>query len=96
MPLNYTSYSPLMRGWSENPNSIKDSKGRPVCLLEKPPNDWSHSPRTGYLECDGLIMLDHNNNAIKEFLGAPRTLKDTAEPWNIEGLRRCLGMTYWE
>ena len=96
MSLDFTSYSPLMLGWSADPDSIQDSKGRLVCRMERPPKDWSHNPRTGYLEHDGLVMLDQNNRPIKDFPGAPRTLKGTAPPWEVEGLRRSLGMTYWE
>ena len=79
-----------------DPNSIRDGKGRLVCLMEKPPRDWSHNPRMGYLQCEGLILLDQYNWPIKNFPGAPRTLKGKESPWIIEGLRRSLGMTYWE
>ena len=96
MSLNYTSHSPLMLGWSKNPDSIQDSKGRDVCRMQRAPEDWTNNPRQGWLEFEGLVLLDLSNRPIRNFIGAPATIADTAPAWHVEGLRRTLGMTYWE
>ena len=99
MSENITSYSPLVRDWTEDPHSIKDSKGRELMFMAARPQDLTHNPECGYLMCEGLVMLDHNNRPIKAYPGAPRTLAaDTIEPqaFLLEGLRRVLGMTHWD
>lgn len=100
MSVNYTSYSPLMVGWSDDLNSIRDSEGRPVGQMVTPPADyWIKKARRrehGFLEFEGLVLLDQNNDAIVDFEGAPGTISGDAPPWHIEGLKRSLGMTFWE
>lgn len=99
MSENITSYSPLIRDWTEDPHSIKDSKGRELMFMAARPQDLTHNPECGYLMCEGLVMLDHNNRPIKAYPGAPRTLAvDSTEPraFLLEGLRRVLGMTLWD
>ena len=99
MSENITSYSPVTRSWTEDPHSIKDSKGREVMYLTARPQDLPHNPKCGYLMCERLVMLDHNNRPIKAYPGAPRTLAaDTVEPraFLLEGLRRVLGMTIFD
>ena len=99
MSTNYTSYSPLTLDWTEDPHSIKDSKGRELMFMPARPQDLTHNPICGHLMCEGLVMLDHNNRPIKAYPGAPRTLAvGTIEPqaFFLEGLRRVFGMTIWD
>ena len=91
--LNYTSYSPITRGWTSDPASIRDLKGRQVCLMRRPPADWTHNPKTGYLTHEGRFILDENNRAIKDFPGAPLALSNKVPAFLLEGLRRTFGMT---
>ena len=94
--MDYTSYSPLTRDWTPDPHSIKDRKGRKVMMLSRPPLDWASNLKTSPLMFEGLIILDINNMPIRDFPGAPLTLKSTEEEWYLEGLRRCFGMTVHE
>ena len=87
---NLTSFSPLTRGWTEDPNSMLDSKGRRVFDMETSPSDWVKEPRYGHLTFNGLIMLDHDNRAVKDIPGLPLTLSTSSQNgWLLEGLRRC-------
>ena len=86
---NITSFSPFTQGWTENPNSVLDSKGRRVFDMETFPIDWVGEPRYGHLTLDGLIMLDFDNRAVKDIPGLPLTLSTGCDPWLLEGLRRC-------
>ena len=95
IPPNYTSYSAITQGWNDdNLTSMTDSQGRHAFLMPASPPDWVHNPPTGYVMCDGLVMLDHNNRPIKDYPGAPLTLSHDAPASLIEGLRRYFGMTY--
>ena len=97
MSLNYTSYSPRLQDWTEDPRSIRDSKGRQVCLMQRPPADYKRGPKCEkYLMCSGLVMLNDNNRPIKDYPGAPLTLSNDSPPYILEGLRRCCGMTVFE
>ena len=91
MSLDYTSYSPITSNWTQDPSSIIDSKGRQVALMSRPA-DWTHNPKTSYLEYEGLVMLDHNNQPVKDYPGAPLTLSTKAPPHLLLGLQRCFGM----
>ena len=97
MSLNYTSYSPKLQDWTEDPRSIRDSKGRQVCLMRRPPADYKRGPKCEkYLMCSGLVMLNDNNRPIKDYPGVPLTLSNDSPPYVLEGLRRCCGMTVFE
>ena len=93
---NCTSYSPVTRDWTADPRSVRDSKGRQVHLLRSRPADFPQDSDCGYLMCEGLVMLDHNNRPVKEYPGAPRTLSTEIPGWLSESLRRVFGMTYPE
>ena len=45
---------------------------------------------------EGLVIIDINNEPMKDFPGAPLALKSNENAWFLEGLRRCFGMTVWE
>lgn len=95
IPPNYTSYSPITQGWNDDDlRSMTDSRGRHAFLMPAAPPDWEHNPSSGYLMCDGLVMLDQNNRPVKEYPGAPLTLSYDAPASLVEGLRRYFGMTY--
>lgn len=96
MGLNYNSYSPFTKEWNEDRGSVKDHQGRQVFFMNRRPNDLKHNPECGFLAFEGLVMLDHRNKPIKNYPGAPLTLKTNPAPWLMEGLKRCLGMTYQE
>lgn len=96
MTLNYTSYSPITQGWTDDLSSMKDSKGRDTLWLPSPPPDYVHMPKCGYLMFEGLVMLDDNNRPIKDFPGAPLTLETKVPGHLLEGLRRYFGMTHSE
>ena len=93
MSLNYTSYSPVTQDWTSDPASIRDLKGRQVCLMRHPPADWTHNPKTGFLTHEGLVVLDENNRPVKDFPGAPLALSNKVPAYLLEGLRRTFGMT---
>lgn len=92
MGTDYTSFSPLTQGWNEDPKSVIDSKGRQILLMEKRPADWIRKPIYGPLIHNGLVMLDHENNPVRDIPGIPFTLEATAPGWLLEGLRRCMSM----
>ena len=96
MGTNYTSYSPLTQGWSDDPTSVLDAMGRHVFSMKKRPADWVHNPKYGPLIYSGLIMLDHNDVPVRDIPGVPLTLETQAPPWLLEGLRRSSQMTYAE
>ena len=86
---NWTSYSPLIQGWTEDPNTVLDSKGRRVFEMENAPSDWNHDPPYAHLTYNGLIMLDYENRPVKDIPGLPLTLAEGSKGWLLEGLRRC-------
>ena len=97
MSLNYTSYSPKIQDWTEDPRSIRDSKGRQVCLMQYRPADHKHrSTCDKFLMCSGFVMLNDNNRPVKDYPGVPLTLSNESPPYILEGLRRCFQMTVFE
>lgn len=96
MSSDYTSYSPFTSGWTADPASIRDEKGRQVCLMDEPPADFRHNPPKSYLMSGDKVLLDINNRPIKHYEGAPLSISTDAEPWVLEGLYRTLGMTIME
>ena len=91
MSLDYTSYSPVTSNWTQVPYSITDGKDRQGPLISRPA-DWTHSPKTAYLEYEGLLMRDYNNQPVKDYPGAPLTLSTKAPPHLLLRLQRCFGM----
>ena len=88
---DYTSFSYLTRDWTEDPRSVLDIQGRQVLLLERPPADYVNMKVTYKpLKLYGKILLDHNNNPVRDVPGLPLTLKTDIEGWFITGLRRAL------
>ncbi|KAM0804760.1 hypothetical protein BDR22DRAFT_547621 [Usnea florida] len=86
---DWTSFSPLIQGWTENPDTVRDSKGRRVFEMERPPRGWVKRPPYGHLTYNGLIMLDYENNPVRDIPGLPLTLASEHQGWLLEGLRRC-------
>lgn len=93
MGTSYTSYSPLTRGWTDDPTSVVDSKGRQVFSMKKPPEGWIQNPKYGLLIYNGLVMLDHDDLPVRDIPGLPLTLETHASAWLLEGLRRCTKIT---
>ena len=89
MGTNLTSYSPLIQSWTEDPDTVLDSKGRRVFTMKNPPIDWIDEPPYGHLTYNGLIMLDYENRPVKDIPGLPLTLSGETKAWLLEGLRRC-------
>ena len=86
---DWTSYSPLIHGWTEDPDTVRDSKGRRVFKMENPPVGWDDDPPYGHLTYNGLIMLDFENRPVRNIPGLPLTLSTRSKGWLLEGLRRC-------
>ena len=93
MGTNYTNYSPIASKWTEDLASSLDNEGRQVCFMTKPP-DVEHNPKCEYLTHDGLVLLDQNNDPVKYYPGALRTLDNNCPGYLSEGLHRVFGMTY--
>ena len=78
-----------MQGWSEDRDTVRDSKGRRVFDMENPPTGWDDDPPYGHLIYNKLIMLDHEDRPVRDIPGLPLTLATTTRGWQLEGLRRC-------
>lgn len=89
MGTNYTSFSSLTKGWNEDPSSVVDLKGRRVFLMENFPADRAKNVKYGPLMYNGLIMLDHEDNPIRDIPGFPLTLETDLPGWFLGGLKRC-------
>ena len=89
MGTNYTSFSPLTQGWTSNPSSVVDSKGRQVFLMEKRPSDWNNAPVYAHLFHNGHLLLSHKDRPIRDIPGLPLTIDTEVPGWFLEGLRRC-------
>ena len=92
MGTNYTSYSPIASKWTKDPASILDHKGRKVCFMKRP-SDLKHNPKCEYVMHNGLVLIDQNNDPVKDYPGAPRTLDNDCPGYLLEGLHRVFGMT---
>ena len=88
MGTDYTSFSPLTQGWTEDPATIVDAKGRQV-MFTKEPDDWEKKPRYQPLMINGYIILDHDHRPVRDIPGLPLTLANQAGGGLLEGLRRC-------
>ena len=73
--------------------NIRDSKGNQVLfLLEKPVRE-NEPESSGYMMHNGLVMLDPDDNPVKDWPGIPRCFSSKVEGGRIEALRRICGMT---
>lgn len=79
-----------MQSWTTKKASVRDMQGRKTLCMIDPPDDWTHNS-SRY-----MIMLDADNNPVRDFPGAPRALSTRTEGWRLEGLRRVLGLTVQE
>lgn len=57
------------------------------------PDDWVHNPKVTPMKHRGMTMLDQDGFPVRGFTGIPRVLSTHIEPFRLEGLRRCTGMT---
>ena len=96
MGTNHTSFSPLTQGWNEDPASIVDFRGRRVFQMKERPADWIISSRYRPLIYNGLVMLDHEDNAVRDIPLFPLTLEAQTPEWFLEGLRRCISTKFPE
>jgi len=92
-PLNITSYCALQRHWTANKASVLDGQHRRVLHMLEPPEDWVHNPKVAPMKHGEMIMLDQDGFPVRDFPGIPRVLSTHIEPFRLEGLRRCTGMT---
>ena len=73
--------------------NIQDNEGNKVLfLLEKPVRE-NEPESLGYMMHNGLIMLDPDDNPVKDWPGIPRCFSSKVEGGRIEALRRICGMT---
>lgn len=92
MGTDHTSFSPLTQGWTADPDSVIDSRGRPVFALKKHEAGWIGRAQYGPLVYNGRVMLDHKNLPVRDVPGLPLTLQSEAPPWLLAGLRRCMDL----
>lgn len=95
-PLNITSFCFSQQHWTEDKSSVLNEQGREVLYMLGPPDDWYHNPKVAPMRVGGMIMLDHDDCPVRDFEGVPKVLSTHIEPWRLEGLRRCTGMTLAE
>ena len=90
MGVDCTSFSYLTQGWTENPRSVFDAKGRQVLLMNQRPADFNIKVTYDLLKLNGCILLNSDNNPVRDVPGLPLTLETKLEGWFITGLRRSL------
>ncbi|KAK0512895.1 hypothetical protein JMJ35_004912 [Cladonia borealis] len=73
--------------------NIRDSKGNQVLFLVEKPVRENEPESSGYMMYNGLVMLDPDDNPVKDFPGIPRCFSSKVEGGRIEALRRICGMT---
>ena len=83
--------------WNVNDRStwgnIQDSDGNEVLFLLDKPIRGKEPESSGYMMYNGLIMLDPDDNPVKDWPGIPRCFSSKIEGGRIEALRRICGMT---
>ena len=83
--------------WNVNDRSswgnIRDSEGNQVLFLLDKPVRSKEPESSGYMMHNGLIMLDPDDNPVKDWPGIPRCFSSKVEGGRIEALRRICGMT---
>lgn len=95
-PLNVTSYCPAQQSWTSDKATVTDSKGRQVLFMIDAPDDFIRNPQVGPMIHKGLIMLDNDEHAVRDFPNVPRCFSNYIEGWHLEGIRRCTGMIITE
>lgn len=93
MGTDITSYSPLTQGWTADPDSVRDFRGRPVFSIKKHEAGWTGRAQYGPLLYNGIVMLDCKDNPVRDVPGLPLTLQTEAPAWLLAGLRRCMSFT---
>ena len=73
--------------------NIQDSEGNEVLFLPEKPVREKEPESSGYMMHNGLIMLDPDDNPVKDWPGIPRCFSSKVEGGRIEALRRICGMT---
>ncbi len=73
--------------------NIQDSEGNEVLFLLERPVRENEPESSGYMMHNGLIMLDPDDNPVKDWPGVPRCFSSKVEGGRIEALRRICGMT---
>ena len=73
------------------PRSVLDTKGRQVLLMNRPKD---HNVKVSYnlLQLNGYVLLDSDDDPVRDVPGLPLTLSTEIEGWFIAGLRRSLKM----
>ena len=92
MGVDCTSFSYLTRGWNMDPLSVFDAEGRQVLLMNQRPADFNIKVTYDLLKLNGCILLNADNDPVRDIPGLPLTLKLELEGWFITGLRRSLRM----
>ena len=73
--------------------NIQDSIGNQVLFLLEKPVRGNEPESSGYMMHNGLVMLDPDDNPVKDWPGIPRCFSSKVEGGRIEALRRICGMT---
>ena len=73
--------------------NIQDSEGNQVLYLLDKPVRSKEPESSGYMMHNGLVMLDPDDNPVKDWPGIPRCFSSKIEGGRIEALRRICGMT---
>ena len=66
---HHVSFSSLTQGRTEDPDSVADSQGRRIFPMKEHPDDWIENAKYDHLVYNGLVMLDHKNNPVRDVLG---------------------------
>lgn len=79
-----TAFHPDHRDWQEK------GADRPELLkiFEKPQNFTNPDYKVGFMYFDGFLVIDHEGQPLKPFLGIPLTLSSKLEGWRAEAIRR--------
>ena len=73
--------------------NIQDSEGNQVLYLLEKPIRSKEPESSGYMMHNGLVMLDPDDNPVKNWPGIPRCFSSKIEGGRVESLRRICGMT---
>ena len=73
--------------------NIRDSEENKVLFLLEKPVRGIEPESSGYMMHNGLVMLDPDENPVKDWPGIPRCFSSKVEGGRIEALRRICGMT---
>ena len=73
--------------------NIQDGEGNEVLFLVEKPLRSKEPESSGYMMHNGLIMLDPDDNPVKDWPGIPRCFSSKIEGGRLEAFRRICGMT---